>query len=53
MIVAGGPVRPRLPRDLRSVDVAPICMDLLGLPMRYRPGMPRGLSQHAPSASTR
>jgi hypothetical protein len=41
VIIAGGPVRPRLPRDLRSVDIAPICMDLLALPMRYRPGMPR------------
>jgi hypothetical protein len=41
VIVAGGPVRPRLPRDLRSIDIAPICMELLGLPMRYRPGAPR------------
>jgi Type I phosphodiesterase / nucleotide pyrophosphatase len=43
VIVAGGPVRPRLPRHLRSIDIAPMCMELLGLSMRYRPGTPRGL----------
>jgi hypothetical protein len=41
VIIAGGPIRPRLPRNLRSVDLAPLCMDLLGIPMRYRPGQPR------------
>ena len=35
------PERHRLPRSLRSVDLAPLCMELLGLDMRYRPGMPR------------
>ena len=38
LIIAGGPVRPTLPRHLRSVDIAPLCMQLLGLTMRYRPG---------------
>jgi hypothetical protein len=38
VIIAGGPVPPRLPRHMRSVDIAPLCMQLLGLPMRYRPG---------------
>jgi hypothetical protein len=42
VVIAGGPVRPRLPRHMRSVDIAPICMELLGLPMRYLPGTPRG-----------
>jgi hypothetical protein len=41
VIIAGGPVRPRLPRHMRSVDIAPLCMELLGLSMRYRPGAPR------------
>ncbi len=43
VIMAGGPVRPRLPRHMRLVDIAPLCMELLGLPMRYLPGDPRGV----------
>jgi hypothetical protein len=31
----------RLPDAMRSVDIAPLCMSLLGLPMRYRMGDPR------------
>jgi len=42
VVMAGGGVRPALPRNLRLVDLAPICMNLLGLQMRYRPGEPRG-----------
>jgi hypothetical protein len=45
VIIAGGGVRRRLPRHLRSVDLAPLCMDLLGLPMRYRVGDPRSLPE--------
>jgi hypothetical protein len=41
VIIAGGPARPRLPAHMRSVDIAPLCMQLLGLSMRYRPGDPR------------
>ena len=41
VIVAGGPIRPHLPRQLRCVDIAPLCMQLLGIPMRYAPGVPR------------
>lgn len=41
LIVAGGPDTLKLPRNFRSVDVAPLCMELLGIPMRYRPGDPR------------
>jgi hypothetical protein len=42
VLVAGGPVRSRLPLQLRCVDIAPLCMQLLGLQMRYSPGDPRG-----------
>jgi hypothetical protein len=28
---------------MRSIDIAPLCMRLLGLPMRYRPGDRRTL----------
>ena len=41
VLVAGGPVRSHLPPALRGVDIAPLCMQLLGLPMRYAPGDPR------------
>jgi hypothetical protein len=41
VILAGGGIRPTLPRDLRSIDIAPLCMQLLGIPMRYCPGDPR------------
>jgi hypothetical protein len=43
VITAGGPAMPKLPRHMRSIDIAPLCMQLLGLPMRYRPGDPRAL----------
>jgi hypothetical protein len=43
VIVAGGGVRQRLPSHLRSVDIAPLCMEMLGLSMRYTPGVPRGM----------
>jgi hypothetical protein len=41
-VIAGGAVSPRLPRAMRSVDIAPLCLHLLGLPMRYEVGDPRG-----------
>jgi hypothetical protein len=40
MIVAGLPRR--LPRALRSVDIAPLCLEALGMTMRYAVGDPRG-----------
>ena len=40
--LAGGPAAPPLPRVMRSVDIAPYCMQILGLPFRYRLGDPRG-----------
>jgi hypothetical protein len=30
------------------VDIAPLCMQLLGLPMRYRVGDPRGRAEALP-----
>jgi hypothetical protein len=39
-VIVAGATR-RLPRVMRSVDIAPFCMDLLGIPMRYRVGDPR------------
>jgi hypothetical protein len=38
LLVVGGAASPTLPRVTRSVDIAPICMQLLGVPMRYRVG---------------
>lgn len=43
LTLAGGAGAPDLPRMLRSVDIAPMCMEILGLPMRYRVGDPRSL----------
>jgi hypothetical protein len=40
-VIVGGAGAPELPRVMRSVDIAPLCMQLLGLPMRYRVGDPR------------
>ena len=42
IVIAGGPGVPKLPRAMRSVDIAPLCMQLLGSSMRYRVGDPRG-----------
>ena len=53
VIVAGGGVRQRLPSHLRSVDIAPLCMEMLGLSMRYTPGMPRGLHALSSASSRR
>jgi hypothetical protein len=41
VLIAGGGVRPTLPRHMRLVDIAPLCMQLLGVPMRYEVGAPR------------
>ena len=41
VIIAGGGTRHTLPRHMRLVDIAPLCMQLLGVPMRYRVGDPR------------
>jgi hypothetical protein len=39
VIVAGTKRKP--PRMMRSVDIAPLCLEALGMPMRYRIGEPR------------
>jgi len=41
VIVAGGSAQHTLPRHMRLVDIAPLCMQILGIPMRYRVGDPR------------
>jgi hypothetical protein len=38
VIVAGGASPKRLPAVMRSLDIAPLCMQILGVPMRYRCG---------------
>ncbi|HSL23229.1 MAG TPA: alkaline phosphatase family protein [Vicinamibacterales bacterium] len=41
-VIAAGPVGPPvLPRAMRSLDVAPLCMRALDVPIRYQPGAPR------------
>ena len=42
VIVAGGGSPWRLPPAMRSVDIAPLCMHILEMSMRYRVGDPRG-----------
>jgi hypothetical protein len=37
-VIIAGARAPMLPRHMRSVDIAPICMELLGLSMQYRVG---------------
>ena len=39
--IIAGPERVELPKHMRSVDIAPLCLQLLGLPSRYRLGEPR------------
>ena len=41
VIVAGAGAPRTLPRHMRSVDLAPLCMQILGIPMRYKVGDPR------------
>jgi hypothetical protein len=40
-LLVAGPSPVRLPDQLRSVDVAPLCLNLLGIPSRHRIGEPR------------
>ena len=40
-VIVGGAGACDLPPHMRSVDVAPLCMELLGLPMKYRVGQGR------------
>jgi hypothetical protein len=46
-VVIGGAGAPVLPSAMRCVDIAPLCMRLLGLTMRYQVGDPRGVLTHA------
>jgi hypothetical protein len=40
-VIIAGANAPALPRRMRSVDIAPLCMELLGLSMKYRVGQSR------------
>ena len=40
-LIIAGPERVTLPKHVRTVDVAPLCLNLLGLPSRHRVGEPR------------
>lgn len=40
-VVVAGPAAVKLPHHMRSLDIAPLAMEHLGIPMRYRPGAPR------------
>jgi len=41
VIIAGAPKSVALPRDLRSIDLAPLCAAILGVPFKYAVGDPR------------
>jgi len=41
VIIAGAGAPRMLPQHMRSVDLAPMCMQILGVPMRYKLGDPR------------
>jgi arylsulfatase A-like enzyme len=40
-LIIAGPKQVDLPRHMRSVDIAPLCLELLGLPASHRVGDPR------------
>jgi predicted AlkP superfamily pyrophosphatase or phosphodiesterase len=40
-LIVAGPRRVALPKQFRTVDIAPLCLELLGLPSRHRVGEPR------------
>ena len=42
VVIAGPGTRGLLPRHMRSVDIAPLIMQVLGVPMRYKVGEQRG-----------
>jgi len=47
LLVVGGADPPALPEAMRSIDLAPLCMELLGLRMRYRVGDARATDRPA------
>ncbi len=40
-VIVAGAAAALLPDEMRLVDIAPLCMELLGIPMRYGVGEPR------------
>jgi hypothetical protein len=45
LALVGGAGAPKLPKVMRSVDIAPMCMELLGVSMRYRVGDSRAVGE--------
>jgi hypothetical protein len=43
-LIVAGPTPVDLPAQVRSIDVAPLCLNLLGIPTRHRVGEPRKVS---------
>jgi hypothetical protein len=41
VLLASGRAAEILPRHMRTIDIAPVCMELLGLTPQHRPGDPR------------
>ena len=52
-VVAAGPIRLVLPRHFRSIDIAPVCMEALGIPMRYSPSQARTFDTAEPVSVAR
>jgi hypothetical protein len=40
-LIVAGPERVVLPEHVRSIDIAPLCLNLLGVPSKHRVGEPR------------
>jgi hypothetical protein len=40
-LLIAGPTKVEVPKHMRSVDIAPLCLELLGLPSPFRVGEPR------------
>jgi hypothetical protein len=40
-VLVAGPRPVRLPAQMQSIDIAPLIMELLEMPMHYRVGQPR------------
>jgi hypothetical protein len=40
-LIVAGPEHVALPRHMRTVDIAPLCLNLLGIPSSHRVGAPR------------
>jgi hypothetical protein len=50
-LIVAGPERVTLPKHIRTVDVAPLCLNLLGVPSKHRVGEARRASASAVGAN--